>query len=240
MRFARRGVSVIAAVMLAVALMSGRASAAVTSVTFDIGHSDCTAPGAHTLNLFLNDVQVASVPTTDGCTCHENGMVVTLTDASGKSLWIPVAEYRANSSAVIQRRNKDTHALELQFTVPDHIGCIAVTPEFLIGGNWDSRIFYFWTHEGKLVRKVISSTGNAYQDMKFEGGHVVAGGVLADRSGAVDWLDLKTMNHVHRMNVGRTDRGAPFTREGMSIRGKEIVFLPEDSPSRLFLFTLGR
>jgi hypothetical protein len=48
------------------------------------------------------------------------------------------------------------------------------------------------------------------------------------------------MSLVHRMKVGRTDRGAPFTREGMSIRGKEIVFLPEDSSSRLFLFTLGR
>jgi hypothetical protein len=76
--------------------------------------------------------------------------------------------------------------------------------------------------------------------MKFDGGYVVGGGVLADRSGAVDWLDLKSMSLVHRMKVGRTDRGAPFTREGMSIRGNEIVFLPEDSPSRLFLFKLGR
>ena len=76
--------------------------------------------------------------------------------------------------------------------------------------------------------------------MKFDSGHVIAGGVFADRTGAVDWLDLKTMNLVHRMKVGRTDRGVPFTREGMSIRGKEIVFLPEDSSSRLFLFTLGR
>jgi hypothetical protein len=171
----------------------------------------------------------------DGERFHPGGF-----DARGKSLWIPVAEYRANSSAVIQRRNKDTHTLEFQFAMPDHIGCIAVTPEFVIGGNWDSRIFYFWTHTGKLIRKMDSSTGNAYQDMKFDGGFVVAGGVFADRSGAVDWLDLKTMNQVHRMKVGRTDRGAPFTREGMSIRGKEIVFLPEDSPSRLFLFTLGR
>ncbi|HEV8147236.1 MAG TPA: DUF6454 family protein [Bryobacteraceae bacterium] len=171
----------------------------------------------------------------DGERFHPGGL-----DARDKSLWIPVAEYRANSSAVIQRRNKDTHALEFQFAVPDHIGCIAVTPEFVIGGNWDSRIFYFWTHAGEMVRKVDSTTGNAYQDMKFDGGYVVAGGVLADRSGAVDWLDLKSMSLVHRMKVGRTDRGAPFTREGTSIRGNEIVFLPEDSPSRLFLFKLGR
>jgi len=98
MRFGRRVVSVIGAAILAVALTSGRASAAVTSVTFDIGHSDCTAPGAHTLNLFLNGVQVASVPTTDGCTCHENGLVVTLTDPAVLALVNPAA---CNSAQVV-------------------------------------------------------------------------------------------------------------------------------------------
>src|SRR5712691_11405768 len=52
--------------------------------------------------------------------------------ASGaKSLWVPVAEYRAHSTSVIQRRSMRTLEIEFQFPVPDHIGCIAVTPEFL-------------------------------------------------------------------------------------------------------------
>ncbi len=169
----------------------------------------------------------------DGDRFHPGGFA-----SSGKSLWIPVAEYRANSSAVIQRRSKKTHQVEFQFAVADHIGCVAVTPEFVIGGNWDSRTFYFWTHQGALVRKVESSTGNAYQDMKFDGQFVVASGMLADRTGAIDWLDLKSMRLVHRMRVGSTDRGASFAREGMAIHGKELVFLPEDSPSRLFVFRL--
>ena len=69
--------------------------------------------------------------------------------------------------AVVQRRNKRTLAMESQFTVDDHVGCIAVTPEFLIGGNWDSRDFYFWDHQGKLIRKVPSTSANSYQDLKF-------------------------------------------------------------------------
>jgi len=104
------------------------------------------------------------------------------------SLWVPVAEYRRESSAVVQKRSKRSLELEDSFAVPDHIGCLAVTPEFLIGGNWDTRDFYFWDHHGKLIQKVASQTGNAYQDMKFDQGMLIASGLLADRSGAIDWL----------------------------------------------------
>src|SRR5687768_10296410 len=92
-----------------------------------------------------------------------------------------------------------------QFAVADHIGCIAVTPEFLIGGNWDSRDFYVWDHQGKLIRKVSSATGNAYQDMKFRDGQFVASGLLAGRGAAIDWLDPSMSLH-HRPRLGSTDR----------------------------------
>ena len=114
-----------------------------------------------------------SVEIQDGHRFHPGGIA-----ADVDSIWIPVAEYRAKSTAVIQRRNKRTLALESQYAVDDHIGCIAVTPKFLIGGNWDSRDFYFWEHQGKLIRKVSSTTGNAYQDIKFRDGHVVGSGTL--------------------------------------------------------------
>src|SRR6185436_8978835 len=119
-------------------------------------------------------------------------------------------------TAVIQRRNKRTLALEFQYTVDDHIGCIAATPEFLIGGNWDSRDFYFWDHQGKLIRKVSSATGNAYQDMKFRDGQLVASGLLAAGGAAIDWLD-PSMSLDHRLRLGTTDRSQPLTREGMTL-----------------------
>jgi hypothetical protein len=159
--------------------------------------------------------------------------------AEGNSLWFPVAEYRANSTSIIERRNKRTLRLEFQFSVPDHIGCIAVTPELLIGGNWDSRDFYIWNHRGELVRKVASSTGNAYQDLKFRSDYVVASGLLADHSGAIDWLEPASLQLVHRLRVGSTDRGASYTREGMTIYRDRLFVLPEDGPSRLFVFRLS-
>lgn len=169
----------------------------------------------------------------DGDRFHPGGIA---TDAT--SLWIPIAEYRANSTAVIQRRSKRTLLVSSQFAVPDHIGCIAVTPEFLIGANWDSREFYVWTHEGKLIRKVASTTANAYQDIKFDSGRLVASGLLADHTGAIDWLDFPSLKLVRRLKAGTTDRGVPFTREGMTIRGNQLLLLPEDGPSRLFFFPL--
>jgi WD40 repeat protein len=160
--------------------------------------------------------------------------------ADAESLWFPVAEYRPNSASIIQRRNKRTLGLEVSFNVPDHIGCIAVTPEYLVGGNWDSREFYVWDHTGKLVRKAAPNTGNAYQDMKFEGGLLVASGLLADHTGAVDWMDSPSFHLVKRVKFGSTERHTPFTREGMAVRGKELLVLPEDEPSRLFVFNLDR
>jgi len=152
------------------------------------------------------------------------------------SIWLPVAEYRANSSAVIQKRSKQTLALEFEFNVPDHIGCIAVTPDFIIGGNWDSRDFYFWDHTGKLIRKVASQSGNAYQDMKFDSDRIVASGGLPGAGGAIDWLDLPSIHLEKRVTAGKTDRGASLTREAMTVFKDELWLLPEDNHSRLFVF----
>ena len=178
---------------------------------------------------------VRSVEIQDGDRYHPGGIA-----ADADSIWIPVAEYRAKSSAVIQRRSKRTLALLSQFSVEDHIGCIAVTPEFLIGGNWDSRDFYLWDHQGKLVRKVSSTSENAYQDLKFRDGQVVASGLLAGRRAAIDWLDLASLRLTYRLPLGATDRSDPLTREGMTIFDNRIWLLPEDGDSRLFIFELPR
>ena len=167
----------------------------------------------------------------DGLRYHPGGI-----SGAGTSLWIPIAEYRRESTSIVQRRNKKTLAVEFQFAVDDHIGCIAVTPEHLIGGNWDSRLLYVWTHRGELVRKVPNPTGNAFQDLKFVAGQLVGGGLLADKSGAIDWLEYPSFRHVRRMLAGRTDRGAAYTHEGIAIAEGKLWLLPEDAPSRLFSF----
>lgn len=157
----------------------------------------------------------------------------------GESLWIPVAEYRRDSSATIQKRNAKTLALETQFEVQDHIGCVAAGPNFLVGGNWDSRTFYVWNKSGMMLRKVANPTPNGYQDLKFVDGMIVAGGLLPGKVGAVDWLEWPSLQLLRRVEAGKTDRGVPYTNEGMALRGGRLFLLPEDGPSRLFEFVLG-
>lgn len=175
-----------------------------------------------------------SVELQEGDRYHPGGI-----DAEGDSVWVPVAEYKAHSTAAIQRRNRRTLALEFQFQVPDHIGCIAVTPDYLIGGNWDSRDFYVWDHKGRLIRKVQSTTGNSYQDLKWVSGRIVGSGTLANKQAAVDWLEFPALTLASRILPGNTERGQPYTREGMTVVNDEVWFLPEDDESKLYVFPLA-
>jgi hypothetical protein len=174
-----------------------------------------------------------SIELQDGDRFHPGGIA---TDAT--SIWIPVAEYRAHSSAVIQKRNKKTLTIEAQFDVADHIGCVAVTPDSIVGGNWDSRQFYVWDRSGKLLRKVDNAAGNGYQDIKYVSGQIVASGLLAGKNGAIDWLEWPWFQMIRRVTAGKTDSGVTFTQEGMTVRGNELMLLPEDDRSRLFVFRI--
>ncbi|MEU6141840.1 DUF6454 family protein [Streptomyces sp. NPDC047081] len=74
-------------------------------------------------------------------------------DSDGSSVWVPVAQYRPNSSAVIYRIDLKTLGVHKEFEVKDHIGGIVrdkVTGD-LIGNNWGSRHFYEWNARGRLV-----------------------------------------------------------------------------------------
>lgn len=175
--------------------------------------------------------KLRSIEIQDGKRFHPGGI-----SANAESLWIPIAEYRPHSTSIIQKRSKRTLQVEFQFQVPDHIGCLAVTPDQIIGGNWDSREFYIWDHKGNLLQKISSDTQNAYQDMKYDPPFVVASGLLADHTGAIDWLDLPSLKLSRRVPVGNTDRQLPLTREGMAIHRDQLLLLPEDEPSRVFIF----
>jgi hypothetical protein len=152
------------------------------------------------------------------------------------SIWIPVAEYRPHSTSVIEQRSKQTLALLSKFDVPDHIGCLAVGPNYLVGGDWGSRHFYVWDKKGRLLRKFANAEANQYQDLKFFGKDLVASGVVTSTSGSIDWLEWPSMRVIRRISAGTTSRGVPFTNEGMSIDQEFLYLLPEDGPSRLFIY----
>ena len=84
------------------------------------------------------------------------------------------------------------------------------------------------------------STQTAYQDIKYEGGSLVASGLRPDGTGSIDWLTLPSFEITRRIHAGSTDRGVPYTREGMARHGSKLVLLPEDGPARMFVFQLNR
>jgi len=174
----------------------------------------------------------AQVSVERGARYHPGGIA-----RDGDAIWVPVAEYVRDGASLIQRRDKRTLALRSEFEVPDHIGCIAAG-EKLVGGNWDSRIFYEWARDGRLLRRRENPTPNAYQDLKLVDGKLIASGKLSAEEGAVDWLLPESLALLRRIVAGKTERGVLFTNEGMAVRDGKLYLLPEDGPSRLFVFRL--
>lgn len=74
-------------------------------------------------------------------------------DFDGRYLWVPVAQYRPNSSAEIDRVDTRTLTVTHLFDVADHIGGVVLdrSTGHLVGNNWGSRTFYEWTQTGRLV-----------------------------------------------------------------------------------------
>lgn len=159
-------------------------------------------------------------------------------DADDEHLYIPVAEYRPNSRTVVQKRDKETLELVSSFEVGDHIGAVAVGSDRLYMANWDARKIYEYTFDGKMLRARRNPTPWRYQDMKYRYGSLVAS-ALAPRPAtnhSVVWIDPETLEPLRAVAAGATDRGVPFVNEGLDLRDGTIYALPEDAPSRIFVF----
>lgn len=178
---------------------------------------------------------------TDGAKYHPGGISL-----SGGSIWVPVAELRPNSSAVLVEVDTETLQVRRKIHVADHLGCVAASDRSLVAGNWDSKLLYiFDLADQAKVRIVPNPSQTRFQDMKFVGGQLVAGGSLTLWSGAVDWIDWPSMTLRRTLRAGAIGpvrplgRGGPYTGEGMAIEGRDLYVVPEDGPSRLFHFRLN-
>jgi hypothetical protein len=71
-------------------------------------------------------------------------------DFDGRNVWVPVAEYRPDSSATIYRVNARTLQVTERFQVGDHIGGLVLDKQThrLVGNTWGSRRFYEWDLDG--------------------------------------------------------------------------------------------
>ncbi|MCB5273502.1 hypothetical protein BJG92_01024 [Arthrobacter sp. SO5] len=74
-------------------------------------------------------------------------------DFDGTNVWVPVAQYRPNSSAIIYRVDAATLDVHKQFEAKDHFGGIVMDKQtgHLVGNTWGSRRFAEWDLLGKQL-----------------------------------------------------------------------------------------
>jgi hypothetical protein len=75
-------------------------------------------------------------------------------DFDGTNVWVPVAQYRPNSSAVIYRVDARSLEVHKQFEVRDHFGGVVFDEHtgHLVGNTWGSRRFAEWSDTGKQLK----------------------------------------------------------------------------------------
>ena len=125
---------------------------------------------------------------TDGVRYHPGGISI-----YGRSIWVPVAEMKRDSSTVLEEIDADSLQVRRKIIVPDHLGCVAASGGFLIAGNWNSRLLYIFdlSNQGR-VRVVPNPSLTRYQDMKFIDGQLVASGSVTRLSGSTIFDVMKS------------------------------------------------
>ena len=196
-------------------------------------------PGRGVGHLFVVDANgalLADVELGEGHMYHPGGI-----DYDGRSLWVPVAEYRPNSNAIIYRVDPETLAVEEVFRVNDHIGGVVRdrVDGHVHGVSWGSRTLYEWTARGKqLAREPNESHFIDYQDCDYlESRKMVCGGIAGlpapDGSsfelGGLALIDLRHSQILHEVPV---QRYSPVTNHVVT---RNPIFLESiDGGLRLF------
>jgi len=136
-------------------------------------------PGRGAGHVFVVDPAgnlVADIELGEGHMYHPGGI-----DYDGRWLWVPVAEYRPNSSSIVYRVDPNTFAVAEVFRVRDHIGGVVRdrADGHIHGVSWASRTQYEWTAGGRqLVREPNPSHFIDYQDCDYHAYRkLVCGGI---------------------------------------------------------------
>jgi hypothetical protein len=132
-----------------------------------VGGYDRT-PGKGRGHLFVLDLHgnlQRDIVLGEGDIYHPGGI-----DADERSLWVPVAEYRPNSRAIMYRIDLKTLAVTPAFRVDDHVGGVVAdaATHRLYGVSWGSRIFYAWARDGRQLRRQLNPSHFIdYQDCAY-------------------------------------------------------------------------
>lgn len=214
----------------------------------------------HLFKMDLKGNLLGEVTLGDGSIYHPGGI-----DFDGKDIWVPVAEYRPNSHAIVYRVDPATLKATEMFRFPDHVGGIVrnTDDDTLHGVSWGSRRFYRWTlgsggavtdadQPPEKLRTLNPSHYLDYQDCKYLAGQrqMLCTGVTEMRVspeaplfrlGGVDLVDLKTGRPVFQTPIlAWTPSGFDLTHNPVWIEPSEAglrgYFIPEDDKSTLYIY----
>lgn len=181
-------------------------------------------------------------------------------DYDGKYIWVPVSEYRPNSSAMIYCVDPKTMKAEFIFKFTDHIGAVIFDTDKkrLYGMNWGSQNAYRWTNfmsNGKNnsnADKKLSVENNdiEYQDGQFLNDNMAlcsgmkGGGPI--EIGGIDLVNLKDMRMIHSISVKQQTKSKHvMTRNPFffDLRNKQSLFyfLPEDNKNgKIYVYEVSQ
>ncbi len=155
-------------------------------------------------------------------------------DYDGTSVWVPVAQYRPDSSAIIYKVNAKTLKVSKQFEVADHIGGIVLDPTThrLVGNNWGSRRFYSWTLDGAQTEDWLNPSHfiDAQDCQYVESAQMICGGVTnlpqapgatgSYELGGMTLTDLRTHQILHEVPFQQwSTAGHVMTRNPLKLAG---------------------
>ncbi len=218
------------------------------------GHDrDAGAGVGHLFRVGADGALLGDLVLGEGSIYHPGGL-----DFDGRFLWVPVAEYRPDSRALLYRIDPATMRARQVLRVADHIGALAFDrrSRTLHGVSWGSRRFYSWRVEGDVLRPRGGPTLNPehyidYQDCHGVGaGRMLCGGLAGYRTspeapafqlGGLDLVDLASGRPVWQAPVQLwSPSGRPMTQNAVFVeaRGRSLraYFLPDDDESTLFIY----
>ncbi len=212
----------------------------------------------HLFKMDLDGKLLEQVTLGEGAMYHPGGL-----DYDGTHIWVPVAEYRPDSRAVVYRVDPGTMKATEVLRFADHIGAIVHNTDerTLHGVSWGSRRFYRWSLDGagrvtnaatppERLGTLNPSHYVDYQDCKYAGRRrMLCTGVTEFskpgaprfRLGGLDLVDLRDGRPLHQVPVLLwTDSGLDMTHNPAwfeaSASGLRAYFLPEDERSTLYVF----
>lgn len=148
-------------------------------------------------------------------------------DFDGRDLWVPVAEYRPNSRAIVYKVDPATLGVSEAFRYRDHVGGVVRdrTTGLVHGVSWGSRRLFSWTANGRLLANGLNESHYVdFQDCAAAGrGKAICTGITEFPTAGGGRFDLGGIAVVD-VRAGKVGHEVPVTV--LSPNGRSVTRNP--------------